>query len=304
MTAEAVHAGESLPEALRGILHHDGWRIAAAFLAVIVTAVAPSKGGWTLLIGCVVAVVTGFPILREAVRSLVTARMTMELSMSIAIGAALAIGEASTALLILLFVIVAEILEELNLSRGRRAMTDLAALLPQSAWVERDGALHEIRIGQVAPGDAVVAKPGARIAVDGIVLRGTSAVDQATITGESLPVDKSGGDRVFAGTFNQSGSLVIRVEAVGRDTTVGRIVAALESGGASAAPVQRLADRLAGGIVAGALVVAVITAFGTRDLRAAISVVIVAGACGVAAGTPLAILGAIGQAAREQIIGK
>jgi P-type E1-E2 ATPase len=183
-------------------------------------------------------------------------------------------------------------------------MTDLTAFLPRTAFVEKDGTVLEIAITELDPGDLVVAKPGARIPVDGVVLRGSSVVDQATITGESLPAEKKSGDRVFAGTFNQTGSLVIAVEAVGRDTTFGRILKVLESSGASSAPIQRLSDQLAGWIVAVALTAAVITAFVTRDARAAISVVIVAGACGVAAGTPLAILGAIGQAARRRIIVK
>jgi P-type E1-E2 ATPase len=183
-------------------------------------------------------------------------------------------------------------------------MTSLAAFLPRTAFVEKEGKVEEIKIAEINAGDDVVAKPGARIPVDGVVLRGASLIDQATITGESLPAKKKPGDRVFAGTLNQTGSLVISVEAVGRDTTFGRIVTILESGSASSAPIQRLADRLAGWIVAVAIAAAILTAFITRDARAAISVVIVAGACGVAAGTPLAILGAIGQAARKRIIVK
>lgn len=302
MTADVLEQPGGHTE-LRRMLVGDGWRVGVALIGVVVTILAP-KGLPMLLIGCLVAIVTGYPILRHAVESLVALRMTMELSMSIAIGAALALGEASTALLILLFVLVAEILEELNLSRGRRAMTDLTAFLPRTAFIEKDGAVAEIDIADLTTGDVVIAKPGVRIPVDGIVLRGASVVDQATITGESVPAEKKSGDRVFAGTLNQTGSLVINVEAVGRDTTFGRIVSVLESSSASSAPIQRLADRLAAWIVAVAITAAVITAFVTRDARAAISVVIVAGACGVAAGTPLAILGAIGQAARRQIIVK
>jgi len=303
MTTVPLDQHEDLAE-FRSILADDGWRIGVVAAAIILTAVAGEKGLWSLLLGCGVAVIAGFPILSHAIESLLGLRMTMELSMSIAIAAALAIRESSTALLILLFVIVAEILEELNLSRGKRALIDLAAFLPRTAWIEDGGAVREVDIDRLAAGDDVVAKPGARIPVDGVVLRGASAVDQATITGESLPADKKAGDRVFAGTLNQTGSLVIRVEAVGRDTTFGRIVAALENSSASTAPIQRLSDRLAGWIVAVAITAAVVTGFVTRDVRAAISVVIVAGACGVAAGTPLAILGAIGQAARRQIIVK
>ena len=138
MTADVREPIDGSSE-LRRIFASDGWRVGVAAIGVAVTLLAP-KGLPALLAGCLVAVVTGYPILRHAIESLMALRMTMELSMSIAIGAALAIGETSTALLILLFVLVAEILEELNLSRGRRAMTDLAAFLPRTAFVEKDGA--------------------------------------------------------------------------------------------------------------------------------------------------------------------
>jgi heavy metal translocating P-type ATPase len=302
MTTDALERHDGNTE-LRRILADDGWRVGVASVGIVQTILAP-KGTPTVLIACFVAIVTGFPILRHAIAALGALKMTMELSMSIALGAALAIGETSTALLILLFVLVAEILEELNLSRGRRAMTDLAVFLPRTAFAEKNGTVLEIAINELVVGDLVIAKPGSRIPVDGVVLRGASVVDQAAITGESIPAEKKSGDRVFAGTLNQTGSLVVSVEAVGLDTTFGRILKVLERSDASSAPIQRLSDQLAGWIVAVALTAAVITAFVTRDARAAISVVIVAGACGVAAGTPLAILGAIGQAARRQVIVK
>jgi heavy metal translocating P-type ATPase len=148
----------------------------------------------------------------------------------------------------------------------------------------------------------VVVRPGGHIPVDGIVVTGYSVVDQASITGESLPVEKSPGARVFAGTINHSGILEIRAEKVGRDTAFGRIIEAVESAENSRAPIQRLADRLAGYLVYFALACAALTFFITRDARSTISVIVVAGACGIAAGTPLAILGAIGRAARHGAI--
>src|SRR5579863_6309383 len=113
-----------------------------------------------------------------------------------------------------------------------------------------------------------------------------------------MPVEKNAGAVVYAGTINQSGALEISVERVGRDTSYGKIIEAVEEAEKSRAPVQRLADRLAGYLVYFALAAAALTFLLTRDMRSTISVVIVAGACGIAAGTPLAILGAIGRAAR------
>jgi P-type E1-E2 ATPase len=140
--------------------------------------------------------------------------------------------------------------------------------------------------------------------VDGQVVYGHSFVDQSTITGESVPVEKDIGSQVFAGTMSQSGALEVQTVRVGRDTAFGKIIEVVERAEESRAPVQRTADRLAGYLVYFALGFAALTYLVTRDARSTISVIIVAGACGVAAGTPLAILGAIGRAAKAGAIVK
>ena len=254
------------------------------------------------LIGVAGLAVGGWPIFKEAFENLIARRMTMELSMSIAIVAAAAISEFLTALVITLFVLVAEMLEGMTVSRGRRAIRDLLDFLPRAVAVRRGGGVVEVHAGALAVGDAVLVNPGGRIPVDGTVLAGHSFVDQSRITGESMPVEKTAGGSVFAGSINQSGALEIRAERIGRDTSFGKIIEAVELAERSRAPVQRLADRLAGYLVYFALGAAVLTWLLTRDIRSTISVVIVAGACGIAAGTPLAILGAIGRAARAGAI--
>ena len=154
-------------------------------------------------------------------------------------------------------------------------------------------------MSEVRAGDTVVIAPGERIAVDGTVRGGASFVDQATITGESIPVEKGTGDVVYAGTINQSGVLDVVAERLGPETSFGKIVEAVERAEKSRAPVQRTADRYAGYLVYFALACAALTFLITHNARSTISVVIVAGACGIAAGTPLAVLGAIGRAARR-----
>jgi heavy metal translocating P-type ATPase len=214
------------------------------------------------------------------------------------LGAALAIGEVFTALVIVFFVLIAEVLEELTVGKGRAAIKELMEFLPASAEVQRGANTKIIPIEDVRAEDVVVVRPGVRIPVDGRVVSGHSFVDQATITGESLPVEKIQGDNVYAGTINQSGALEVRTATVGRDTAFGRIIAAVESAEQSQAPVQKTADRLSGYLVYFALGCAALTFLYTHNIRSTISVVIVAGACGIAAGTPLAILGGIGRAAR------
>jgi heavy metal translocating P-type ATPase len=254
------------------------------------------------LIGVAGLLSGGWPIFKEALENLLAKRMTMELSMSIAIIAAAAISEFFTALVITLFVLVAEVLEGMTVSRGRRAIRDLLGFLPRAVSVRRAGAVAEVDADALAIGDAVLVNPGGRIPVDGTVVAGHSFVDQARITGESMPIEKMIGAPVFAGSINQSGALEIRAERIGRDTSYGKIIEAVEQAERSRAPVQRLADRLAGYLVYFALGAAALTYLLTRDIRSTISVIIVAGACGIAAGTPLAILGAIGRSARAGAI--
>ena len=250
------------------------------------------------LIGIIGLLVGGWPIFREALENIIARRMTMELSMTIAIVAAAAIGEFFTALVIALFVLIAEVLEGMTVSRGRHAIRDLLDFLPRSVSVRRSGGVSDVDSAELRVGDAVLVNPGGRVPVDGTVLSGHSFLDQSRITGESMPVEQTAGSAVYAGSINQSGAIEIRAERLGRDTSFGKIIEAVERAEKSRAPVQRLADRMAGYLVYFALGAAALTYLITRDMRSTISVVIVAGACGIAAGTPLAILGAIGRAAR------
>jgi heavy metal translocating P-type ATPase len=254
------------------------------------------------VIGILATLIGGYPIFKEAFENIVERKMTMELSMTIALLSALAIGEFFTALVITAFVLAAEVLEGLTVGRGRRAIQDLLDFLPRTVSVRRNNEVFEIPAENLELGDSVIVKPGGRIPVDGLVLSGRSFVEQAAITGEAMPVEKSPGSTVYAGTINQSGALEISADKLGRDTTFGRIIEAVERAENSRAPIQKTADRLAGYLVYFALGAAVLTFIITHNVRSTISVVIVAGACGIAAGTPLAILGAIGRAAHQGAI--
>jgi Cu+-exporting ATPase len=254
------------------------------------------------VIGLVATLIGGYPIFKEAFENILERRMTMELSMTIALVSALAIGEFFTALVITAFVLAAEILEGLTVGRGRRAIQDMLDFLPQTASLLRQNQIVEVDTKTILPGEVVVIRPGSRIPVDGRVLSGHSYVEQAAITGEPMPSEKTTGSDVYAGTINQAGTLQVRAERLGKETTFGKIIEAVENAERSRAPIQKTADRLAGYLVYFALGAAVLTFVLTHNLRSTISVIIVAGACGIAAGTPLAILGAIGRAARQGAI--
>jgi heavy metal translocating P-type ATPase len=283
--------------------HALDWTEALRILLVALAAIVVWFRVWEpfsliSVVGVLGLVIGGWPIVREAAENILARRMTMEVSMSIAIIAAAAIDEFFTALIITLFVLVAEVLEGMTVARGRHAISDLLEFLPRSVSVRRASGIAVVEARELRVGDAVLVNPGGRVPVDGTVIQGHSFVDQARITGESLPAEKTAGSTVYAGSINQSGAIEIRAERIGRDTSYGKIIEAVETAERSRAPVQRLADRMAGYLVYFALAAAVLTYFITRDIRSTISVVIVAGACGIAAGTPLAILGGIGRAAR------
>src|SRR6266481_3719223 len=303
--ADQVQGGTSVPAAENRERDHVVSLVEAARIVVVALAAAAV---WfhvlepvprvVSLIGVMGVLIGGWPIFKEAAENAAARRMTMELSMSIAIIAAAGISQFFTALVITLFVLVAEVLEGMTVSRGRRAIRELLDFLPRSVTIRGTSGIREVSTDELRVGDSVLVNPGGLVPVDGVVIGGHSFVDQARITGESMPVEKLPDSIVYAGTINQSGALEIRVERIGRDTSYGRIIEAVERAERSRAPVQQLADRLAGYLVYFALAAAVITFIVTRDARSTISVIIVAGACGIAAGTPLAILGGIGRAAR------
>ena len=293
-------AGERLIDRIE---RSDILRIAVVGLAVLGAWVAGATGtpGWAVgAVGAAALLVGCWPLVVEAVGDLRERRMSMELSMLLAIVAAAAIGEWVTALAVTVFALCAEVLEDLSMDRGRDALTDLMSFLPQTARVvtgPHTDEVSEVPLDKVRPGQVIALSPGGRVPVDGVVRTGRADVDQSRITGEALPVQVGPGDRVPAGSITR-GALELEVERVGEDSSYGRIVAAVRHAQSSRAPVQRLADRLAARIVYLALAAALITFLTTRDVRATISVIIVAGACGVAAGTPLAVLAAIARAAR------
>ncbi|HEY2722895.1 MAG TPA: cation-translocating P-type ATPase [Chitinophagaceae bacterium] len=277
--------------------------------AVAVALLLSWLGVWKYLapfdfIAILATLIGGYPMFKEAFENIRERRMTMELSMSIAVIATLFIQQYFTGLVITFFVLIAEYLEHLLVSQGRNVIEKLLALLPRKAVVRRGTEESESDIADIKAGDIVIVKPGSAIPVDGIVIKGNSFVDQSSLTGESIPVEKIEGVEVFAGTLNQTGILEVQVKRVGPDTTFGKVIAITEEAEQSRAPIQKTADKLAARLVYLALAGAAITWLFTHNVVSAIAALIAAGACGVAAGTPLAILAGIGRAAKEGIVVK
>lgn len=248
--------------------------------------------------------ICGFPMFREAFEAVRERKMSMELSMAIAVLACLAIGQFTTGLVITFFVLLAELLEDMTVDNGRAVLKKIAALLPQMAVVRKGGEEIAIPVNELQPKDLVIIKPGSIIPVDGEIIKGNSYVDQSAITGESLPIEKNVGMKILAGTVNQSGVLEVRAKGTGKDTTFGKIIQVIETAQKTKAPIEKTADKLAARLVYFAFAGAILTFIITRNITDTIAALIVAGACGVAAGTPLAILAGIGRCAKEGIIVK
>jgi len=194
-------------------------------------------------IGWVIVVAGGYPVLRSTVRDLSRFRITSSTMMSVGAVAALISGHWPVALVVMVFMRVSDYVERFTSEHGRQAVKELLSLAPRTARVERAGDEIEVPVAEVRPGEIVVVRPGAQIPVDGEVIGGQATVNQASITGESMPVEVAEGDRVFASSIAQLGSLRVKAQRAGADSTFGRIVRMVEDAEAHRADVQRLADR-------------------------------------------------------------
>jgi Cu+-exporting ATPase len=218
-----------------------------------------------------------------------------------------------TAAAIITLILLGRLLEARARGKTTSAIRGLMDLRPRTARVERDGKESDIPIDQVAPGDVVIVRPGEKIAVDGIVLEGSSNVDEAALTGESIPVEKSAGDKVFSGTLNTSGSFRFEAKKVGSETVLAGIVELVRKAQGSKAPIARLADVIAGYFTPIVIVIAVATfaawywlapadiAF-RFGLINAVAVLIIACPCAMGLATPTAVMVGIGRGAENGIL--
>lgn len=303
---EAAPASTAGSDLSRSVLRIFGI-VFAAVLAIVVVGewlglfeAVTNRVPWPMWAAFIAAF--GWPVFRSVTRATLKGQVISHTLMTVGLLAAIAVGEWAAALVVVFFMRVGDYTEKVTTERARRAVKDLVALAPQTARVERDGADVEVPIADVRVGDTVVVRPGEKVPVDGEVLSGQATVNQATITGESMPVEVGAGCKVFAATLAQLGSLRVRTTGVGRDTTFGRVIKLVEEAETHRAEVQSLADKVSAYYLPVVAVIAVLTYSLSGDALATAAVLLVACSCSFALATPIAMLASVGAAAKRGLL--
>jgi len=255
---------------------------------------------WYIWLAGVIA--GGWPIFVNVARAAMKGQIISHSLMTVGVIAAIAVGEWPTAAVVVLFMRVGDFVEGFTTGKARSAVRNLTELAPRKATVLKNGQEEILSIEEVKEGDLVIVRPGESIPVDGEVISGSASIDQAAISGESMPVEVEQGARVFAASILITGMIVTKVTAVGMQSTFGKVIQLVEEAEANRADVQRTADKFAGyylPIVAG---IALLTYLLRNDPLAAAATLVVACSCSFALATPIAMLASVGSAARQGIL--
>ena len=244
-----------------------------------------------------------YPLVKTGVLDLIHEhKIGTEIFVTIATVIAMLGHEFVAGAVLMTIILIAEFIAELNTDRARASIKALIGSVPSVATVRRNSAFATVPLADVQVGEVVIVKAGEKIPVDGVVRGGEASVNQAPITGESLPAQKREGDAVFAGTVVELGALDVETQKVGGDTMFSRIVALVETAEASQAPVQRLADRVAAWLIPVVLVFLTAVWFITHDLRMIITLLIFTSPAELGLATPLVVIASIARAARAGIL--
>jgi len=248
------------------------------------------------------AVVAGYNIVVKAVRALLVKVISIDLLMSIAAIGAVLIGNFWEAAAVTTLFAIGHALEAATMNKTRSALAELVAVAPDSAVVVRDGEQQEVPAHQVRMGEIVLVKNGAKVPVDGQVVAGTGAVDEASITGESIPVEKAVKDQVFAGTVSRGGFLQVLATGVGADTTLARIIHRVEEAQDAKARTQAFIDRFSTWYTPGVMILALAAGLISQDIVLALTLLVIGCPGALVISIPVAIVAGIGRAARNGIL--
>lgn len=295
--------------------HKSHWPLAVAGLAALAAEVAHWIELPTLfpaLLALVAIGLSGTGTYRKGWIAIRHGQLNINALMSIAVTGAMALGQWPEAAMVMVLFTLAEVIEARSLDRARNAIAGLMKLAPDTATVQQvDGNWAEVEAAQVAIGSLVRIRPGERIALDGVIVDGQSTIDQAPITGESLPVEKAPGDMVYAGTINQTGSFSYRVTATAGNTTLARIIHAVEAAQGARAPTQRFVNRFARIYTPIVIVIALAVALlpplllggaWQEWIYKALVLLVIACPCALVISTPVSIVSGLAAAARRGIL--
>ncbi len=245
------------------------------------------------------AIILGFPIMATAIKDLKHGKLSINELVAIAVLAAFASGDYKTAGVVAFFMLLGELIETRTAEGARNSIESLIKLTPTKARrLKADKSEEEVPASQLAVGDVIRIRPGDNVAADGVILNGQGSFNQATITGESLPVDKKSGDEVFAGTLNLTGVLEIKVSRAGTDTTLGRVRELILAAEKTKLPIMKIVDQYMAFYTPLVLVIGALVWAFTRDLERVISVLVVSCPCAFILATPTAMVAALSAAAR------
>ena len=251
-------------------------------------------------------IISGIPLLYLAIWRVIynpgISKISSALLISIAMVAAIAIGDLFAAGEVAFIMALGAILEDMTTNRAKKGLKKLISLAPTQGRRITDGKEEMIAAGAICKGDILRILPGETIPVDGVIVSGETSVDQSIMTGESLPVDKALGDEVFCGTINRFGAIDIQATKVGEDSSLQKLIRMVQDAENKKAPMARIADKCASYLVPVALLIAIITGFATSDITRAVTVLVVFCPCALVLATPTAIMAAIGQATKHGVI--
>ena len=247
-------------------------------------------------------VLGGYPIVKSAVKALLIPDLNVDTLVSVAAISATVVQAYQEAATVIFIMLLGEFLEHFTVGKTRKAIASLIQLSPKTAWVRQGDREIQVPIEEVKAREVVIVKPGERVPVDGKIISGCGSINQSMLTGESIPVERGVGDRVYCGTINESGSCEIEATQVAEDTKLAQIKRLILEAQAEKSPTQRVMDRFARYFIPAIFLIAFVTFLVTGDPVRAITILIVACPCALVLGTPTAVVAAIGNAARQGIL--
>ena len=286
-------------------LAHSRWTVSATASGLILLSFLASTLNWTLtgdILMVAAALVAGARIAHGAVRALRQRSIGIDLLVTIAAIGAIFLRNYWEAAAVTTLFAIGHALEEVTLAKTRKALSDLVDSAPDRALVLRDGQEVDVLAGEVLPGETVIVKAGAVVPVDGEVLSGEAFVSEANITGESLPVTKSAGEDVYAGTVQSSGHLRVLARAVGGETTLARIIRRVEDAQDEKAATQTAMERFSAWYTPGIILLAIISGLVTRDLELALTLLVIGCPGALVISIPVAIVAGVGRGARDGVL--